>query len=329
MTARTFSSPLLVLSHSDLLGLLPPAALLEAVASAACVSGEGIPYAPQRQHLDWNGKSLLTMPAVAHDLIATKLVTVVPGNASRDLPVTNGVVILLDGDTGVPLALLNAAALTALRTGAVGALGVKHMTPVDTSSVGIIGCGVQGAWQAIFAAAVRPVSEVFCVARSPASFERFSALIRSQAPNLRIILCRDACQLLSRTELVIAATTSATPVLPDEPKLLEGKHFISIGSYRPTMQELPDAIYRLAGHIVIDAEAARLEAGDVIGPLARGIVNASNVFTIGALLSGQESVDVARTTAYKSVGMALYDLYVARVLLAQARTRNAGREVSL
>ena len=113
---------------------------------------------------------------------------------------------------------------------------------------------------------------------------------------------------------MIAATTSATPVLPDEPKLLEGKHFISIGSYRPTMQELPDAVYRLAGHIVIDAEAARLEAGDVIGPLARGIVNASNVFTIGAASSrGQRSIDVARTTAYKSVGMALYDLMSPRV----------------
>ena len=329
MTARSFSSPLLVLSHADLIGLLSPAALLEPVTSAARVSGGGIPYAPQRQHLDWNGKSLLTMPAVAHDLIATKLVSVVPDNAGRALPVTNGVMILLDGETGVPLALLNAAALTALRTGAVGALGVKYMTPGDTHSVGIVGCGVQGAWQAIFAAAVRPISEVFCVARSATGFERFNLLVRSQAPNLRIILCRDVPQLLERTELVIAATTSAVPVLPNEPGPLEGKHFISIGSYRPSMQELPDAVYRLAGHIVIDTDAARAEVGDVIGPLERGIVDARAVFTIGALVAGQRTVDPGRTTAYKSVGMALYDLFVARVLYAEARARKAGCEVAL
>ena len=68
---------------------------------------------------------------------------------------------------GRRVALLNAAALTAQRTGAIGALGVKYMTPADTASVGIIGAGVQGAWQAIFACAVRPIREVLYVARSP------------------------------------------------------------------------------------------------------------------------------------------------------------------
>jgi ornithine cyclodeaminase len=329
MSARGTNSSLLVLSHADLIGLLPPAALLAPVESAACVSGEGIPYAPQRQHLEWNGNSFLTMPAVAQDLIGTKLVCVVPGNATRALPVTNGLMILIDGATGVPLALLNAAALTALRTGAVGALGVKHMTPAGTRSVGIVGCGVQGAWQAIFAATVRPVSEVFCVARSAASFERFSALVHGQVPKLRITLCRDAHELLERTELVIAATTSDTPVLPDEPRVLEGKHFIGIGSYRPTMQELPDAVYRLAGHIVIDADAARAEVGDVMGPLEKGIVDARDVFTIGALVSGQRTIDLTRTTAYKSVGMALYDLFVARALYTEALARKVGRQVTL
>jgi ornithine cyclodeaminase/alanine dehydrogenase-like protein (mu-crystallin family) len=318
---------MLILSQADLIGLLPPGALIAPAEAAALAAEQGC--TPRRQHLEWDGNTFLTMPAVASDVIGAKLVCVVPGNATRNLPVTNGVMVLADGGTGVPLALLNAAALTALRTGAVGALGVKYLTPPDTRTLGIIGCGVQGAWQAISAAAVRPIREIFCTTRSAASYERFVATICARAPQLRITRCVDARELLARTSLVIAATTSAQPVLPDDATLLAGRHFISIGSFRPTMQELPDAVYRLAAHIVIDSEAAREEVGDVIAPLEKGLVTSDNVFTIGQLISRQRSIDVSRTTAYKSVGMALYDLHVARALYAEATRRHVGREVAL
>jgi ornithine cyclodeaminase/alanine dehydrogenase-like protein (mu-crystallin family) len=253
----------------------------------------------------------------------------VPGNAARNFPVTNGVMVLSDGESAVPIALMNAAALTAMRTGAVGALAVKYMTPDDTQSFGIIGCGVQGAWQVIFASTVRPVDEVFCVARSASRLESFKATVGQHAPRLRITPCRDARELLQKTCLVIAATTADKPVLPDEPALLENKHFISIGSYRPTMQELPDAVYRLAGHIVIDSDAARHEVGDVIAPLKKQLVKQADVYPIGELVTGRRSVDTARTTACKTVGMALFDLFVARALYERARSAGVGTEVAL
>ena len=320
---------MLILSHADLIGLLPPGALLQAAESAALAADQGEHATPRRQHIDWNGNTFLTMPAVASDMIGAKLVCVVPGNSVRNLPVTNGVMVLADGETGVPVAMLNAAALTALRTGAVGALGVKYTTPADTRTLGIIGCGVQGAWQAISAAAVRPIREVFCVPRSAASYERFAATIHAHAPQLRITPCRDAFELLSRTNLIIAATTSAQPVLPDDGAVLVGRHFISIGSFRPTMQELPDSVYRLAGHIVIDSEAAREEVGDVIAIVGKGIVSSADVFTIGQVICGQRPIDVSRTTAYKSVGMALYDLHVARALYLEATRRHVGLEIPM
>ena len=319
---------MLILSQADLIGLLPPAALIAPAESAALAADQDC--TPRRQHIEWNGNTFLTMPAVASDVIGAKLVCVVPGNATRNLPVTNGVMVLSDGATGVPLAVLNAAALTALRTGAVGALGVKYTTPAETPTLGIIGCGVQGAWQAISAAAVRPITRnLLCARDLSASYERFVATIHAQAPQLRITPCGDAREVLGHTSLVIAATTSAQPVLPDDATLLAGRHFISIGSFRPTMQELPDAVYRLAAHIVIDSEAAREEVGDVIAPLEKGLVTSGNVFTIGQLISGQRSIDVSRTTAYKSVGMALYDLHVARALYAEATRRHVGHEVAL
>src|SRR5262249_61347026 len=94
-----------------------------------------------------------------------------------------------------PLAVMHAAALTAMRTGAVGALGLKYMTPTETHSIGIIGCGVQGAWQAICAAAVRPIDEVFCFARSASRLATFKETIGRHAPRLRSTPCRGAPEI--------------------------------------------------------------------------------------------------------------------------------------
>jgi len=320
---------MLVLSDRDLGKLLVPEELISAVEAAARQYEEGRAVVPRRLHLEWNGNTLLAMPAATADAVGTKLVSVVPDNALRDFPVTNGLMILNDAQTGLPLAILNGAALTARRTGAVGAMGVKHMTPSDLDSVGLIGVGVQGTWQAIFTCKVRPIREVFYVCRSAEGGDRFCAALREHAPNVKVIRCTSAEELLSRTNLIIAATPAREPVLPNEPRLLEGKHFVSVGSFRPTMQELPDSVYRLARALVIDSEFARHEVGDVIGPIERGILTAADVFFVGKLVTGQRSVDIHGTTAYKSAGMALYDLVVAQVAYAAAKLRGVGRELEL
>jgi ornithine cyclodeaminase/alanine dehydrogenase-like protein (mu-crystallin family) len=320
---------MLVLNENDLSGLLPRSALIDAVEAALRAHSAGSIVAPARLHLHWDDHTLLAMPAASKTAAAVKVVSVVPSNAARNLPVTIGAMILNDGETGVPLALLNAAALTAQRTGAVGALGVKYLTPAETRSAGIVGLGVQAAWQAIFACAVRPIAELFVYGRSMSKFERFSAMVRRHAPDIRITVCRDARELLERTTLVIAATTSSEPVLPDEPELLERKHFISVGSFRPTMQELPNSVYRLAGELAVDSEHALHEVGDLIKPVQAGVLREANVFSIGECVLGQRTIDVSRTTAYKTVGAAMYDLFVAEAFYRAAKARGVGLEVTL
>jgi len=174
---------MIALSATDVLSLLTPGetvALVEAAALAATGSSDWV--VPQRQHVKWAQGTLLTMPAIGAGAMAVKLVSVVPGNAARNAPVTNGLLILADAGTGLPLAIMDAAALTAMRTGAVGALGLKYITPPATASVGIVGAGVQGAWQAITACAVRPIRTVFALRRSAAAFERFGATLGAHAP---------------------------------------------------------------------------------------------------------------------------------------------------
>jgi ornithine cyclodeaminase/alanine dehydrogenase-like protein (mu-crystallin family) len=321
---------MIALSATDVLRLLTPGetvGLVEAAALAAAGSSDWV--VPQRQHVKWAQGTLLTMPAIGAGAMAVKLVSVVPGNAARNTPVTNGLLILADAGTGLPLAIMDAAALTAIRTGAVGALGLKYIAPAGVASVGIVGAGVQGAWQAITACAVRPIRTVFALRRSAADFERFRATLGAHAPAVTVVACASAAEVLSHTEVIVTATTSAEPVLPDDPAQLGGRHFIAIGSYERHMCELPDTVFRLAGHLVLDSEFARHEVGEALRAVEHGALGDADLFTIGELASGRRSVDVTRTTVYKSAGMALYDLYVAKALYEAARRRGVGQEVAL
>lgn len=320
---------MIFLSNDDLINLVPPVDLIAAVEAAARAVSQGNVLVPTRTHADWLANTLLTMPAIADAYFGTKLVAVVPGNAARGLPVTNGLMILNDGENGLPIAIMNAAALTAQRTGAVGSLGVKYMTPPEISSIGVVGCGVQGTWQAIYACALRPIREVFCLDRSAAIVERFSATVRRHSPQVRIIACGDARELLESTSLVIAATTSSEPVLPDEPALLDKKHFISVGSFKPSMQELPDSVYRLAGNLAVDSEHARYEVGDVINAVERGILKNADIYCISECIAGRRTIDTNCTTVYKTVGMAAYDLFAAQAFYHAARARKVGQEILL
>ena len=91
----------------------------------------------------------------------------------------------------------------------------------------------------------------------------------------------------------MTATTSAEPVLPDESNLLVNKHFISVGSFSPTMQELPDSVYRLAGLLAVDSQHAGQEVGDVINPIRKGIIRESDVFSIAECVTGKRTLDSA------------------------------------
>jgi ornithine cyclodeaminase len=214
--------------------------------------------------------------------------------------------------------------LTAQRTGAVGAVGLKWTTPPAVDCIGIIGSGVQATWQAIFACAVREVKVVYYVARSDESAKRFVDAVSRHVPSVRLLRCADARELLSTTKVVITATTSSTPVLPDEITMLENKHFIGIGSFRPTMNELPCSVYHLAREVVVDSDAAKFETGDLAQPLSVGLLREENIVHIADLVVGRRSVDTERTTAFKSVGNALYDLYGAATMFAEAQRLDRG-----
>jgi len=318
---------MLVLDSAQMTSLLSFQQVIAAVEESMIAYENGEAMVPKRMHLDNEKNTLLCMPSWSSRYFGTKLVTVMPGNKEKGLPVTNGTMLLNDAETGVPLAILQASKLTALRTGALGAIGIKYMTPSDVSSIGIIGCGVQGIHQAVFSCAVRNISTIHYLYRSHEGASRLIAFVKNYFPDVVMERSDTADELLGKTNIIVVATTSSEPVLSDDENKLRSKHFISIGSYKPSMQELPDAVYRLAGKLFIDSEFARLETGDAINPVKKGLLKEESIFTIGKLITRKVIVDVNKTTVYKSAGMALFDLFVAQAMYEQAVKMKIGTEV--
>ena len=318
---------MLILDTNSIAHLLSLHQIIEAVEAAMIACETSKVVVPPRMHIDSGKNTVLCMPAIGEKFFSTKLVSVFPKNQKNNLPITNGALLLSDGKTGNPLALINAAKLTALRTGAVGAIGIKYLTPETEASIGLIGCGIQGIHQAVFACAIRNLSTVYFLHRSAEGAARLTSFVRLYFPNVAVVPCDSTTELLRKTNVLIAATTSFEPVLPNDENLLKGKHFISIGSYKPAMQELPDAVYSLAGKLFIDSEFARIEVGDCIQPLKKKILLENNIHTIGKLLTHHQSVNVHQTTVYKSAGMAAFDLFVAAAMYEQALQSNSGTVV--
>ena len=318
---------MLILSNNDIANLLSLQQIIIAVESAMVAYEKRLASVQQRMHIDNGDSTFLCMPSAEEKYFGTKLVSVVPENRNQNLPVTNGAMLLNETSTGLPLALINASKLTALRTGALGAIGVKYLTPSDETTFGLIGCGAQGLHQAIFICTVRKFSKVYFLDRSKEKSESLISLLRAHHPQVETEPCYSAEELLKKTNIVVAATTSSSPVIPNDRNLIRGKHFISIGSYKPSMQELPDGVYELAGALAIDSEFARHEVGDIINPIEKKLLKEENVFTIGKILIGERKINVNETTVYKSAGMALFDLFVAKAMYEQALKEKKGTTV--
>lgn len=318
---------MLIINETDIMQSIRIEELLKSVEEALLVQETGNFYMPDRIHLSYAGNVQLLMPAFAESHFATKLVTVFPGNKKRNKPTIQGTVILNDGETGEPLAVLDGAKLTALRTGAVGALGIAYTTPVALSIIGLIGAGIQGFHQVLFSAAVRNLTQVNVYDPYHKDLDRFVGQLQDYLPTTQVRVCSDASSVLSSSEAIITATTSLKPVLPDDPKLLIGKHFIGIGSYTPDMQEFPETMFGLLDQVLIDTPLAMVESGDVSVPLSKGLTAESDIYTLGKIINGTKQVNLSGTTFFKSVGMALFDLFAARLIYKNALAKQLGQNV--
>ena len=322
---------MLCLNEKDILKAVSLPDVLEAVEAALILYEKKEFHMPLRTHVDYQDNTLLLMPAFTPGTFGTKLVSIFPKNAEKNLPVIKGTMILNDGETGEPLALLDAAALTALRTGAVGGTGVKYLSPKNADTLGIVGAGVQGFHQAWFATEVRNFTSVFVYDTDSARTQTLIRKLSEKRPNINIHAASSTHQLVKNSQVIITATSATEPVLPNNKDLMKGKHVVGIGCYKPTMMEVPEALYKHLEHLYVDTEHAMEEAGDLVIPLENHWIKKEQVSTLGTLINQIKQGKNPRheTTFFKSVGMALFDVIVSKTIYQKAVDKNLGQVIIL
>jgi len=322
---------MLYLSEKDILKAAAPIDVVDEVEAAMVLYEKKDFFMPDRMHIDYSGNTLLLMPCFARHYLGTKLVTLFPKNAEKNVPVLYGLMILNSGETGEPLAVLNGSALTALRTGAVGSVGIRHLTPNTVNTLGVVGAGIQGFSQALTACSQRKFSSVFVFDTISERMASFCRKLSTAFPKINVMQVKSVEHLLRESQVVITTTTSLKPVLPEKEKLLEGKCFIGIGSYKPDMREFPKSLFKLLKKMYIDTETAREESGDLITPVGKKWIKREQIFTLGKLIVGQIKDEPGKngTSLFKSVGMALFDIVVSEFIFRKAKQLGLGTEVEI
>ncbi len=261
---------------------------------------------PKRTHVNFDNNTLLLMPCITERYFSTKLITLYPNNYLEGKAALQGLVILNDRCDGKPLATLDGPSITAMRTAAVGSFAVRHLSNPGSSHLGIIGLGTQGLHQALFACSERNISEVTIFDEKGELYSRFIRAFNAEYDSIKINIAKNSRELCENAEIIITATNSNEPVLPDEESLLINKTIIGIGSYKKDMREFPDSLYKNSGSIYIDSFHAIEESGDLIYPVKRGLMKESDFRIAGDLLKGEKTVGPIKV--FKSVGTALFDL---------------------
>lgn len=303
--------------------------IMDCVERAFGLYENGNYHMPERMHVDRPEGTILYMPCFAGEVSGTKIVSTFPGNMELGVPTIQGTMVLNNCRTGEPLAIMDGAMITAYRTGAVGGVGIRYTSREDCTSVGLVGAGMQGLFQLLYACHARPIEKIFLFDTADGRAEKLKLDLEVRLPKVETHITRNVSELVRSSEIIITATPSTAPVLPDDDELLKGKHYIAIGSYKYEMRELPPALYRVLDRIYVDTELALKESGDLIVPIEMGWIKREDCIAFGKALPSLRNAPRTEvsTTLFKSVGMGLFDLVVAEEIYGAARSKGVGIEL--
>jgi ornithine cyclodeaminase len=240
--------------------------------------------------------------------IGVKIVTVSPDNNALGKPAVMGLYLLLDGRTGEPQALIDGQRLTQWRTACASALAATYLARKDASRLLVIGAGAMAPFLARAHAAVRPIKAISIWNRTLANAEKVAEGLRSEGHAAEAVTDLDAA--LGAADIVSSATISREPLVKGE-LLKPGTHVDLVGGFTPEMREADDEAIRRAKVYVDTRAGATKEAGDIVQPLAAGILTEGAIIADLHELTRSEKPgrrNVSEITLFKSVGAALEDL---------------------
>ncbi len=240
--------------------------------------------------------------------IGVKIVTVSPDNNAVGKPAVMGLYLLLDGKTGEPQALIDGQRLTQWRTACASALAASYLAREDARRLLVIGAGALCPFLARAHCAVRPITDIRIWNRTPGNADKAAAALRADGLNASVTVDLDAA--LGWADIISSETISTAPLIAGA-KLKPGVHVDLVGGFTPTMREADDATIARARVYVDTRAGATKEAGDIVQPLASGVLKPDAIIADLHELArgekpGRRSPD--EITLFKSVGAALEDL---------------------
>jgi ornithine cyclodeaminase/alanine dehydrogenase-like protein (mu-crystallin family) len=266
--------------------------------------------------------------------VAVKANVNLPGNPIRHgRPTIQGVLILLDGDGGRPLAIMDSIALTSLRTAAVAALAAEHLALPESRTITIVGCGEQGEAQLRAMAAVRPLRVGFAVdvdsAKAAAFADRFSAELGWP---IEAVASIDLADALEASDICVTCTTggSGSPLLLTK-HLHPGLFVAAVGADNPAKQEI-DAAALAQSRVVVDSLAACAAGGDLHHAINANVMTEQDIHgELSAIVAGRVPGRTSRDQVFvfDSTGTALQDVAAAILIYRRAASAGAGLRVLL
>ncbi len=325
---------MVILSGDDVRRALPMRDAIEAMRTALARLSAGECTVPERAHVDApeHAGVALVMPSYvpAEERMAIKVITLYDCNPDRGLPRIQAVVLLFDATNGSPLAMMDGATLTAIRTGAGSGVATDALARPDARHAAIFGAGHQARTQLEAICCVRPIASASVYDPEAAAAERFAREMTEKL-GIAVTAARTPSTALDGADIVCTATVSHTPVFSDA-DVHPGMHINAIGSYKPHVQELPAATVARA-HVVVDfRDGALSEPGDLLIPMAQGLCGPEHIRAeVGEILLGRKPGRTSsdQITLYKSVGVAVQDLAAASAAVSRAIAMGIGQSVRL
>ncbi|KTD31837.1 IS110 family transposase [Legionella israelensis] len=255
----------------------------------------------------------LTMPAYLEQdkALGLKVVSIFPKNISKNIPSITGFIMLLDASTGEPKVLMDAAYLTALRTGAVSGLATKYFAQDNAKHVAIIGSGAQAITQLEAVTSVRNIKQVSVWSRNINKAKEFAKKLENQYD---IAVYENISLAVRDADIICTATSSTKPLIYLNDIAQPHAHINAIGSHSKSMQEISQDILSNSNVFVDQLEAALSESGEIIEAVEQNSLKNETIIELGQWLLNKDKNYKNDLTVFKSVGLAIQDLSVAEVV---------------
>lgn len=324
----------LLLGESHLRNLLTMRDLVPLMEGTLAAFSTGGAVQPVRAvvPVDTHQAFFAAMPAYLRipEALGLKAVAVYPGNAARGLHTHQAMILLLEPDTGRPLALMDGRLITEMRTGAVSAAATRRLARGPVRILALLGAGVQARSHLEALREVVSPEAVRVWSRTRESAERFSREMHERF-GVTVAVAASPEDAVRGADVICTLTAAHTPVLEGK-WIPPGAHINAVGAPRPDHREL-DTDLVVRSRLFVDSRAAAVvEAGDIVGPMREGAISEAHIQAeIGEVFAGRHPgrTDPDQITLFKSLGLAVEDVATARFAYERALERRVGEALSL